>query len=159
MAATENEVLLHALDHAYEKTSWHGPNLRGAIRGLSHVAAARRPGKGRNSVWELVLHCAYWKYTVRRRITGEKRGSFPLEGSNFFRREGRAGAARWKADVALLDAMHRALRKAVVAFPPSRWGKDAGRKRYTYHDLVAGVAAHDYYHAGQVRLIKVLARR
>jgi uncharacterized damage-inducible protein DinB len=158
MAATENEVLLHALDHAYDTTSWHGPNLRGAIRGLSHVEAARRPAKGRHSVWELAVHCAYWKYTVRRRITGEKRGSFPLEGSNWFARDVKDGAAQWKADVALLDEIHRSLRTEVERFPERRWGEKVKGSRWTYRDIVAGVAAHDLYHAGQMRLVKVLAR-
>ncbi|SRR5258705_8619614 len=158
MPATETEILLHALDHAYDVTSWHGPNLRGAIRGLSHVEAARRPAKGRHSVWELVLHCAYWKYTVRRRMTGEKRGSFPLEGSNFFRREAQDGAARWKADVALLDETHRTLRAEIARFPARRWGERIPGSRWTYRDTVAGVAAHDLYHTGQMRLVKVLTR-
>jgi len=159
MPATETEVLLHALDHAYDTTSWHGPNLRGAIRGLSHVEAARRPAKGRHNVWELVLHCAYWKYTVRRRMTGEKRGSFPLEGSNFFERDAKDGAARWKADVALLDEVHRSLRAEVARFPAKDWGKRLKGSRWTYRDTVAGVAAHDLYHAGQMRLVKVLTGR
>lgn len=158
MPATETEVLLHALDHAYDATSWHGPNLRGALRGLSHVEAARRPAKGRHSLWELVVHCAYWKYTVRRRLLGEKRGSFPLEGSNWFKRDAKDGAARWKADVLLLDEMHRTLRKAVEEFPAKNWKQRAKGSRWTYRDTVAGVAAHDLYHAGQMRLVKVLAR-
>jgi hypothetical protein len=158
MPATETEVLLHALDHAYDKTSWHGPNLRGAIRGLSHVEAARRPGKGRHNVWELALHCAYWKYTVRRRLLGEKRGSFPLKGSNFFAREAKHGAAQWKADVALLDEVHRSLRRAVEQFPAKRWAERVKGSRWTYRDTVAGAAAHDLYHAGQMRLVKVLAK-
>ncbi len=158
MPATETEVLLHALDHAYDKTSWHGPNLRGAIRGLSHIEAARRPAKGRHNVWELALHCAYWKYTVRRRLLGEKRGSFPLQGSNFFARDAKDGAAQWKSDVALLDAVHRSLREAVKRFPATRWGERVKGSRWTYRDTVAGAAAHDLYHAGQMRLVKVLAR-
>jgi uncharacterized damage-inducible protein DinB len=158
MSAIETEVLLHALDHAYDATSWHGPNLRGAVRGLSHVEAAKRPAKGRHSVWELVVHCAYWKYTVRRRLLGEKRGSFPLEGSNWFRREAKDGAAQWKADVGLLDEMHRSLRRAVEKFPASRWKQRMKGSRWTYRDTVAGVAAHDLYHAGQMRLVKVLAQ-
>lgn len=158
MSATETEVLLHALDHAYDKTSWHGPNLRGAIRGLSHREAARRPGKGRHNVWELALHCAYWKYTVRRRLLGEKRGSFPLKGSNFFARDAKDGAAQWKADVALLDEVHRSLRAAVQRFPAKRWGERVKGSRWTYRDTVAGAAAHDLYHAGQMRLVKVLSR-
>jgi len=150
------EALLHALDHAYDTTSWHGPNLRGAIRGVKHTQAASRPGPGRNSLWELVVHAAYWKYTVRRRLRGEKRGSFPLEGSNWFRREASDGAERWKADVALLDECHRTLRAAVEEFPAAKWTSRVPGSRWTYRDLVAGAAAHDLYHAGQMRLVKVL---
>jgi hypothetical protein len=158
MTDATTRALLHALDRAYDHTSWHGPNLRGAIRGLSPSVAGLRPAPGRNSIWELVLHCGYWKYAVRRKLSGEKRGSFPLEGSNWFRRTGTEGSAAWRADVALLDEMHRELRTVVEAFPPAQWGKRAGKSRYTHHDLVAGAAAHDFYHAGQIRLIKVLAR-
>jgi len=159
MTDATTRALLHALDRAYDRTSWHGPNLRGAVRGLTPARAAWRPAKGRNSIWELTVHCAYWKYAVRRQLTGEKRGSFPLEGSNWFRRDGKAGAAGWKADVALLDEMHRTLREAVERFPASRWGKRTKKKRYTFHDIVAGAAAHDLYHAGQIRLIKVLGKK
>lgn len=154
----ETALLLELLDRAYDRASWHGPNLRGAVRGLSSAQAARRPAKGRHSVWELAVHCAYWKYAVRRKLTGEKRGSFPLEGSNWFRREARDGGARWKSDVALLDECHRALRESVERFPARRWGERAKGSRWRHRDLVAGAAAHDLYHAGQIRLIKVLAR-
>src|SRR5262245_41333570 len=62
-------ALLHALDRAFDHASWHGPNLRGALRGITPARAAARPAKGRNSIWELAVHCAYWKYTVRRKLT------------------------------------------------------------------------------------------
>jgi len=75
---------LSVIDCAYNRQSWHGTNLRGSLRGLSVTDVARRPKRGRHNIWELVVHCAYWKYVVRRRLTGEKRGSFPLAGSNFF---------------------------------------------------------------------------
>ena len=156
-ASTETRLLLDALDRAFDHASWHGPNLRGALRGLSHRAAARRPAQGRNSVWELAVHCANWKYAVTRRLTDAKRGGFPLEGSNWFTREASGGAALWKKDLALLDAQHRELRAAVEEFPARRWGSKA-RGKHSYRDLVLGVAAHDLYHAGQVRLIKVLSR-
>ncbi len=83
-------VLVHLLDEAFDRKAWHGPNLWGSVRGLSAEEAAWRPSPGRHSIQELALHCAYWKYAVRRKLTGEKRGSFPLKGSNFFPREGAA---------------------------------------------------------------------
>ena len=79
-------LLLQMIDEAYDKKSWHGPNLRGGIRGLSPAMAAWRPAENRHSIAEIAVHAAYWKYTVRRRLRGEKRGSFPLKGSNWFPR-------------------------------------------------------------------------
>jgi len=151
--------LLDALDEAFNRRSWHGTNLRGAIRGLTPHEAARRPRKGRHNIWELVVHAAYWKYAVRRRLTGDKRGSFPLKGSNFWPRPSapaRSAASRdeWERDVALLDAQHRALREAVAAFPSRRWSQRAPGSPFTYAAIVRGVAAHDLYHAGQIQLIK-----
>ena len=159
------EILLALLDEAFDKRSWHGTNLRGSVRGLSWEQAAARPARGRHNTWELVVHCAYWKYAVRRRLTGEKRGSFPLEGSNFWVRPSAKPAGRnfssadavgWKRDVALLAEQHRALRAAVAAFPAKRWTARAPGSPFTYAALVRGAAAHDLYHAGQIQLLKRL---
>jgi hypothetical protein len=78
--------ILTLLDEAYEKRTWHGPNLKQSIRGVTAKQAARRPAPGRHNIWEVTLHAAYWKYAVRRRMEGGKRGSFVLKGSNFFAR-------------------------------------------------------------------------
>ncbi len=153
------DTLLALIDEAYDHRSWHGTNLRGSIRGLSIAEAARRPSPGRHNIWELVVHAAYWKYAVRRLLTGEARGSFPLKGSNWWSRPDRRTPAAWRADVALLAAEHRRLRAAVVGFPARRWPKRASGSIYSHAALVRGAAAHDLYHAGQIQLLKRLARR
>src|SRR5262249_14520606 len=151
MAHEALQLLLHLLDSSYEKKAWHGPNLRGSIRGLSPDVAAWRPGPDRHNVWEVVVHAAYWKYAVRRRLRGDKRGSFPLTGSNWFAlpEVGRS----WEEDVALLDESHRALRAAVAELPPEALGHTPPGAKVSNSDLIAGVAAHDVYHAGQVQLL------
>jgi len=35
MSAIIKSMLLDGLDEAFDKKSWHGPNLRGAIRGVT----------------------------------------------------------------------------------------------------------------------------
>ena len=112
--SSEVQQLLSIIDQAYDHRSWHGTNLRGSIRGLSAKQAARRPRPERHNIWELVVHAAYWKYTVTRRLTGQRRGSFPLKGSNWFPRGQSANDEQWRADVVLLENMHRALREAVA---------------------------------------------
>ena len=155
----EIELLLGLLDEAFDKKAWHGPNLRGALRSLAPEEAAWRPSPDRHSIWELTVHAAYWKYAVRRRLTGEKRGSFARKGSNWF--ELPAGApsqSAWREDVALLIAEHRKLREVVAALPDKRLRRRAAGSRYTNLALIRGIAAHDLYHAGQVQLLKRLAR-
>src|SRR6266446_6027379 len=80
----EIRLLVSLIDQAYEKKAWHGPNLKGSLRGLTAAEAAWRPQPQRRSIAEIVLHAAYWKYIVRRRLRSEKRGSFDLKGSNWF---------------------------------------------------------------------------
>ena len=109
--------------------------------------AAWRPAHGRHNIWELVLHAAYWKYVVRRRLTSEKRGSFVLAGSNFFARPIEASDAAWKADINMLAAEHRKLREVIA--------KLSAPSRAQAH-MLRGIAAHDLYHAGQIRLLRRL---
>jgi hypothetical protein len=158
MTTTSIEILLRILDEAFDHKSWHGTNLRGSIRGLDAREIAWRPQPRRHNIWEIVVHAAYWKYTVRRRLLGEKRGSFPLKGSNWFERPepGADDEAQWRADVALLVAMHRGLRGAVAQLTPDDLARTAEGGTIRVLSLVTGVAAHDLYHAGQIQILKRL---
>jgi uncharacterized damage-inducible protein DinB len=144
------------LDTAYDKASWHGPNLRGSLRGVSLDAAAWRPQPGAHNVWEVLVHAAYWKYVAWRRLTGAARGSFPLEGSNFFERPVQRTATAWRADLRLLHSVHCDLRAAVAATPARALETRLPGSKVTRLRLVTGVAAHDVYHAGQIQLLKKL---
>jgi len=148
--------LIATIEEGFRKRTWHGPNLLGSIRGLDVEAAAWRPGPGRHNIWELIVHCAYWKYTVTQRLTGGKRGMFPEEGSNFFPRNG-GTAADLRRDVALLKQCHRDLLAAVSKVKPGELGsRPPGGKKWTREETIRGVACHDVYHAGQIQLIKRL---
>jgi hypothetical protein len=147
--SASRQLLLEVLAQAFDRRSWHGPNLAGSLRGLSPVERAWRPAPGRHNAWEIAVHAAYWKYTVWRQLTGAKRGSFTLVGSDWFERP--AGGATWAADAALLEHWHHRLLEAVRGAPTSSWNE---RRRW----LVSGIAAHDLYHAGQIQLLKRLQR-
>lgn len=148
--------LLFLIDTAYDRVSWHGPNLRGSLRGVTPAQASWRPGAGRHNIWELVVHAAYWKYAAWRRLTGAKRGSFPLPGSNWLTRPAARTPRAWADDLALLDGMHQQLRDAIAAIPPGELDRRSAQKGVTRRALATGVAAHDLYHAGQIQLLKRL---
>lgn len=150
-------MLLELLDEAFDHRAWHGTNLRGSVRGLDAITAAWRPGVGRHNIWEIVVHAAYWKYAVRRRLTGEKRGSFALQGSNWFPRPvGDSTEAAWAADVRMLQREHQLLRAVVEKIKDADLERHVGGRRWTCRALVSGAAAHDIYHAGQIQALKRL---
>ena len=158
MKKGKNELglLLEIIDQAYERQAWHGPNLKGSLRGLTAKQASWRPARGRHNIWELVIHAAYWKYAVRRRLLGGKRGSFRIKGSNWFETLKRNGERAWKDDLALLDQTHRGLREAIAVLAPSRLHSSQPGSKVKNVTLIYGIASHDLYHAGQIQLLKRL---
>lgn len=148
-------VLLDLLDEAWNTTSWHGPNLKTALRGVTPGAAAWRPGPGRHSIRELALHAAFWKYRIRRRLTGELDATFALPGKDWI---APVPTRTWKQDLTLLADEHAALRAAVLAFPQARLQKPILPNGTTAAYLVRGIAAHDLYHAGQIALLKRMVK-
>ena len=150
----KNELLLAMLAEGFTRSAWHGPNLRQSLKGVNAKQAAWRPGHGRHNIWELAVHTAYWKYAVRRKIEGGKRGSFALKGSNFFTRpeKGKATEAAWRADLALLAKEQRALEQSVRRVLTTNPSRRLLRMLY-------GIAFHDVYHAGQIRLLRRLMER
>ncbi len=147
-------LLLRLIDECYDKTAWHGPNLKSSVRRVTVDEAVWRPRPGRRNIAEIVVHCAYWKYAVRRRITGGKRGSFPLKGSNWFELPAKLTAKQWREYLSLLDEQHTALREAVAQAP---WAQLLKARRPAAH--IHGIALHDVYHAGQVRTLKTLHKQ
>lgn len=139
---------------------WHGgPTVLGTLRGVTADVAAWKPFPDRHSVWDLALHVAYWHYTVERRLTGAKRGSFPRRPSNWPRPAEGEPEEAWAEDRQLVRDRHTQLVEVLQGFDPARLDKIAGGKGATsYADLITGVVLHDTYHAGQIQLLKRWAR-
>jgi uncharacterized damage-inducible protein DinB len=152
-------LLLQLIDEAYEKRAWHGTNLRGSLRGVTAQEAAWRPAPDRHNIWEIMVHTTYWKYNVRRRLLGEKKGSFPLKGSNWIKRPIVMSKNAWHEDIRLLDEMHRSMREAIALLRPSNLNQKPADSKFTYVSIISGIACHDVYHTGQIQLLKRLMKQ
>lgn len=156
MPASEITVLLALVDQAFKGPAWHGPALLGTLRGVTAEEALRRPAPGRHNVWELVLHAAYWKHIVRRRITGDDSLTFPRSPADWPALPSEPSEAAWKKDKELLKREHALLRAAVAKLSAKDLkGKGTGT-RWRRETEVIGIASHDLYHGGQIGLVKRL---
>jgi len=152
-------VLIRALREMYAGPAWHGPSLRGVLRGLTHEEAQRRAGPGRNSIWELVLHLADVRHMVVDRLSraagGTGAGRFPrrLRKRWWPSLPEALTAEAWEAD---LDLLYRCQERLLEAVGDASEATLAHRRKgqpRTLADEVLGVALHDAYHAGQIRLL------
>lgn len=157
-AKTLLSVLIQQLEESYHSRAWHGTNLRGSLRGLDLNQLCWRPSPKRHNIWEVAVHCAYWKYIVRRRLTGEKHGSFPLKGSNFFPRPAQRTLKAWKEDLQLLEDMHTQLVTEVKKLSANDLEQFLNGSQFSNLQSISGIAMHDVYHAGQIQLLKRLQR-
>jgi hypothetical protein len=150
------------LDGSFTGRGWQGATLRGAIRGVTAREALWRPGPGRRCIWEHVLHAAYWKHAVARVLDESAAGTFDRSPSNWPAAPGPLDPGldrRWKSDRAYLADVHRRLTAAAARVRPDDLGARPGGRKWSLATYLAGAAAHDAYHLGQVQLIKRLARQ
>ena len=152
-------LLLDIYDQAFARAAWHGVPLGTGLRRMSWKNALKRPARGRHNVWELVLHIAYWKCIVRRRLTGDAAVEFPRSPANFPAVPARPTSALWRTDLALLSREHRLLRDVIARFPASRLAQKGWHTRWTNEATIYGIASHDLYHTGQIQLVKALIDR
>jgi len=154
----QRELLLGLIDEGYDKTGWMEVSYLSSIRRVSASEASWRPRPGRKSIAEIVLHSAYWKYTVVRRITGAKRGSFALKGSNWFEVPRKLSEIQWKQYTSILDDAHQSLRNVIETAPwPKLTSKVKGSGVSLAH--ITGIAMHDAYHTGQIKTIRALYKQ
>ena len=139
-------VLIESLRTAFDQRSWHGATLLGSIRSVHATAATQRIGR-RKTIWQQVLHAAYWKHVVCNKLAGATR--FPRRGSDWPRMPDDTSEVAWRADVELLKATQRRLLGIVEALPDSRLDEKTIW-------LILGAAAHDLYHTGQIKLLRKL---
>lgn len=152
--------VLHLLDPPAGAKLWYGgATVLGSLRGVGHDQAAWKPNPDRNSIWELALHMAYWKYAVRRRLDESvPRGSFPRSPANWPQIPDEPDERTWTQDRALLRREHEALVSVARAFAPDHLERRDAKGGYRALDLLFGVVTHDIYHTGQIQLMKRLYR-
>jgi hypothetical protein len=136
-----------------------GPSLSEVVADVDADAALFRLDKHGHSIWEIVLHAAFWRREVAHALARGQIERLTREPENWPSLPERSDEAAWRADRKLLDESERALLAALDGFPVSDWSappKDGGD--WSLGQLAIGLVAHDAYHIGQVVLLKKAAQ-
>jgi len=151
-------VIITALDEVYRGPAWHGPAVLETLDGVTAAVAARKPSPHRNSIWELVLHLTHGRHLLIERVRNA-REDFPREIREPWWPVAAVDTseAAWRRDLELLEEYHERLIAATRDATDAALARQPAPGDQPIGQQLLGMAIHDAYHAGQIRLLSLAA--
>jgi uncharacterized damage-inducible protein DinB len=151
----EKSRIADQLKRAFEGDAWHGPAVLEVLEDVNARAAASKPVAGAHSIWEIVLHIAAWDGAIRHRMDGQ---ALQLSDEQNFPAVKDISDAAWRGALENLKQRHAELIQGVLAMPDHRLTSQVPGKDYDFYHMLHGAVQHELYHAGQIALLKKIAR-
>jgi uncharacterized damage-inducible protein DinB len=129
---------------------WHD-SLPYAVEGLTAAQAAQSPGKGFNSIWQVVDHMRYWHEFFLQRLQGEPK---PDLGPDWAVILDPADDAAWKASLERLYDVNRRLCACIETLPDPKLDEETAPGKPRYFQIFQGAMAHTSYHICEVITIR-----
>ncbi|MNB91085.1 DinB superfamily protein [compost metagenome] len=147
-----SEVLLENWDYAMDTEDW-APPLSDALEGVNAEQAVWKPGEAGNTIWETVNHLTFYKERLLRKLKGlEQLPDLENNDATFTVTE--SGEEAWAQAVTKLKSVHASLREIIEALEEGAY--DWGGSGHAPGEEVMSLILHDFYHTGQIVLIRKL---
>lgn len=153
----QREALFSDIERSVSGGAWHGPSVREGLSGVMAECAAQRPAPESHSIWEILLHVVGWIEETASRVDGNYHTE-PVGGD--WPPAPVASAGAWAAARYRLGEALTKLRRSLDGLADEELDETVPPTEVTYRMMLAGLAQHNAYHAGQIMLIrKALAAR
>ena len=140
------------LRRAFEGQAWHGDSLMELLNSVTAGQAAARALKDVHSIWEIVLHIAFWEEVSRRRAEGDEA---PVENlADGWVSPTNSSDAAWQQTLEKLRQTNEALCQTIAKLDDERLKESAAGQPYSIYFMLHGVIQHNLYHAGQIAVLK-----
>jgi uncharacterized damage-inducible protein DinB len=156
MTRTELSRIEDQLRRSMEGPAWVGPCVLGLLSEVPVDLAPAKPLEHAHSIWEIVLHIAAWQRTAARRLQGEAVELSPAED---WPEVLDVSDAAWKLAIKNLRESYDALKKSIAQLSDDKLlATKVPNRDHDYYFLLHGVIQHNFYHAGQIGLLKKSSR-
>jgi uncharacterized damage-inducible protein DinB len=148
--------ILDQLRRSWDGDSWHGLPLWRILADTTAEMAVFRPTTEVHSIAEIVLHLCTDQEVVWRRLQGESPEPSTFED---WVEVNALGEAAWQNALGELRITFEMLCEAVQDLTDDKLDRPVAGKNYSFYVLLHGVVQHNLFHAGQIALLKKLARK
>lgn len=141
------------LNLLYDSGAWFGDTMMEKLADVTEKEAFTQPKAGVHSIGELVSHIIYWRYTLIKKLKGEKEYLGSVESPDNWVPLETLKSKGWKKLLADLDVsqkeMVQQLSKVKAGYEDQEY-KPGSKMGY----VTEGVIQHDIYHLGQIAIVK-----
>jgi hypothetical protein len=143
--------ILNHYDGVLNGDAWHGDAVWPVLDNISAEEAAARPIPSAHTIWEIVMHMAFWENVAAQRLAGLRSGL--VEELNFPPMPA-ATEENWRKTLDQLRDSNRVVRQALAKLDANKLDELTAAGKRTFYGEARGILEHHVYHLGQVVLLK-----
>jgi len=143
--------ILNHYDGVLNGDAWHGDAVWPVLDNISAEEAAARPIPSAHTIWEIVMHMAFWENVAAQRLAGLRSGL--VEELNFPPMPA-ATEENWRKTLDQLRDSNRVVREALAKLDANKLDELTAAGKRTFYGEAHGILEHHVYHLGQVVLLK-----
>jgi len=139
--------------------AWYGDSLREILNGVTAEQAKAHRIPNAHSIWELVVHVDAWIKFFSGAIQGTPIPPWPTMPKELdWPPVGATDEQAWKSAVGSFLDNHLKLVETIKGFGDERLESTVPGRTYNFYHLFQSASLHAVYHAGQIALLKKVAR-
>ncbi len=146
----ELQQILERYDQTLSGDAWYGDPVWKILDGIDAHCAAAQPIPGAHTIWQLVMHMAFWEDVATRRFSGpvtpDEAGNFPPTPE--------LSEEDWRRTLDRFRASNAEFRAALTRLDPAKLSENTPEGRRSFRYEMVGIIEHDIYHAAQIALLK-----
>ena len=146
----ELQQILEQYNQTMNGEAWYGDPVWKILDGIEAECAAAQTVASSHTIWQLVMHMAFWEDIATRRFSGpvtpDEAGNFPNTPA--------PEEQDWRRTLDRFRASNEEFRAALSRLDSARLGDNTPGGQRTFRYEAVGVIQHHIYHAGQIALLK-----
>lgn len=155
-----NSRIQHHIDQlkrVYHGDNWVDESYEGKLNAIYILDVFTQPAPGVHSVAEILWHCIYWrKVNIQRLLGNNAYRDETMDEFNFLTLNRLKGMGWLRLLQELKDTQQELLE--ILKDKDDAFLENTYKPGYTFDFLAEGTVQHDYYHLGQIGLVKKILK-
>ncbi|WP_099153071.1 DinB family protein [Flavilitoribacter nigricans] len=147
-------ALIRQLEDLYSGNNWVAVGTQDLLDGIDGATALQKKLENRHSILEILQHLNAWRTFLLKRLQGDSVFTLSQNDGVEYPDHPSARPEMWDEARKNYHQLHVAIIDQLQRSPESLLGQTVPQRTYNFAFLINGVVQHDFYHLGQISLLR-----